>query len=219
MEALYQEIYGPHSLEFCKFNFGNSSGVYLESEKQNFDIMELDANDHSYSMFKCYQGHGNLDAFCDDVYQLGYAGWASYADLLNCYKEMQGYENSNIKQEDVTLRTLKHRCDSLESATKKYECLGLSTRALGFCYDKYLMDFQSSSKPEDIQEIDKCVHESQTTKKFDAVLSDLSPRTFDLTSGISSIEYFKSPDYRDLLQSIDSESPLTGASKCSLLLA
>lgn len=179
MEALYREVYGEHSLEFCKFNYGNSSGIYLESEKQNFDIMALDANDHSYSMFKCYQNHGNLDAFCDDVYQLGYAGWASYADLLTCYREMQGQENSNIMQADVTMRTLAHRCESLASASEKYECLGLSTGAIDFCYDKYLMDFQSSDKPEHIQEIDDCVHERQRTKKFDPVLSDLAHQSFD----------------------------------------
>ena len=98
-------------------------------------------------MFECYQSHGNLEAFCEDVYQLGFAGWSSYADLLNCYKEMQGYENSSISQMDVTMRTLRHRCESMESAAKKYECLGLSTETIEFCYDKYVIDFQSSNSP------------------------------------------------------------------------
>ena len=75
MKSVYADQNGNDSLEFCRFAYGNSSGVYDESDTKNFQVSKVTDQDNSgfsMEMFSCYQKSKSLKQFCDDINDLGY---------------------------------------------------------------------------------------------------------------------------------------------------
>lgn len=42
----YKQIYGDGSLEYCQYGFSAQSGIYKETEMNNFDLDQIDVSDH-----------------------------------------------------------------------------------------------------------------------------------------------------------------------------
>ena len=56
-------------------------------------------------------------------------------------------------------------------------------------------------------------------QSFDSVVSNLEFSVSNKDQGLASTQFYKSKDYRDLMQSINQIVPLEGALKCSIYLS
>ena len=77
MKTAFSGQFGNDSLDFCRFAYGNSSGVYEESDTKNFDVSKVTdkgnpGSGFSIQMFQCYLKSNSLKQFCDDIGDLGY---------------------------------------------------------------------------------------------------------------------------------------------------
>ena len=141
MNAAYQAIFGNDSLKFCRFAYGNSSGIYDNSIKKDFQVSKItDLNNlgsgFSMEMFLCYQKSKSLKEFCNDVKDLGYEDMTS-SQLLDCYTQFSKF-NSNIKQDDIDKLQSDIKCESEGTVELKYKCLGRDTSTSDFCYEKFV---------------------------------------------------------------------------------
>ena len=215
LQNIYDELYGPKSSEFCQYAYGNQSEIYEESEKYGWDLDKIDDTSFSQNMQECYADSGNLKLFCDDIYMLGYLGWESSEQVLDCYKKMDP-----ISDEDVAEQEKKVECQAKKTAQDKYECLEIPTASIDFCYDKYLIDFKQTSDKKKLEEIDKCLLDNQRDPMLDQTIleSGDASEIYGKDKGIASVQYFKTEIYRDLLKQIDEKRGLDGSLSCSLLL-
>ena len=87
-------------MEYCRYAFGNSSAIFTYDDRRNWNLGILEKNVFSHEMFKCFQKNGLVKEFCNDVQKLGYQG-EDDAWLLECYKQLQTKEKSNITPADI----------------------------------------------------------------------------------------------------------------------
>lgn len=70
-----------------------------------------------------------------------------------------------------------------------------------------------------IEKVDNCVSKNQRIKKFDSAMTKLKDGSYNRETGLASKQYYKSEDYKIVLEEINKERPLNGSLKCSLKLA
>ena len=91
-------------------------------------------------MFECYQNSARLKEFCDEIFHLGYTTGSTTADLLLCYQKFKETENSNINDEQIEKLQNMISCDQKTTAQEQFDCLGLPTDTIDFCYYLYKIE-------------------------------------------------------------------------------
>lgn len=213
IKSVYTQYYGPDSLEYCRFEFGNSSGIHEEEERNNLSLTDIDTKPKSYvtKMYNCYKKSTSIKQFCEDVK-------TSDEMLLSCFQQLQ--KDSNILKEDIDKLQDRISCkkDS-ENADQYYECLGKSKDTIDFCYDQYMIESKKEDQSTDlVTKVAECIDNS-IDEKFDQIISKFEFSIANNTHGVSGLTFYKSPDYHDMLSKINEKYPLQGSLKCSLMLA
>ena len=140
IRSVYSQYYGPSSLEYCRFEFGNSSGIHEEEERNKRNLADIDSNPKSLmaKMYNCYKRSSSIKQFCEDVK-------TGDEMLLSCFQQLQ--VESNILQEDIDKLEAKISCKTdSESGDQYYECLNKSKDTINFCYDQYMIDYNRKDK-------------------------------------------------------------------------
>ena len=140
--------------------------------------------------------------------------------LLSCFLQLQ--KDSNILKEDIEKLQDRISCkkDS-ENADQYYKCLGKSKDTIDFCYDQYMIDSKKEDLPDStdlVTKVAECIDNS-IDEKFDQIIPKFEFSIANNTHGVSGLNFYKSPDYHDMLSKINEKYPLQGSLKCSFMLA
>ena len=103
IREVYSQYYGQDSLEYCRFEFGNSSGIHEDEERTNLNLDDIDNNKMSYvsKMYNCFKKSSSIKEFCEDVK-------TSDEMLLSCFQKLKKY--STIQKKDIDNLEAKIAC-------------------------------------------------------------------------------------------------------------